>query len=84
MSSAKTPAQRQREKRARDKLRQQEREALLLARRITLDLYHGTEQAMTRIMDTCGLTEHQDAITRIIHNAARLDDDALRAFLAEP
>ena len=81
---AKSATERQREKRARDKLRQQEREARLLSRRISLDLYHATDAALAQIMATTGLEEPQDAITRIIHNTARLDADQLRAFLRQP
>ncbi|GEM_PF-3430060 len=40
---AKTPAQRKKEQRERDKLTAEERESRLLSRRIVTDLYHNTD-----------------------------------------
>lgn len=47
---AKTPAQRKKEQRERDKLTAEEREALLLSRRIVTALYHNTDSALKRTM----------------------------------
>lgn len=66
-----------REKRDRDKLKEEERLALLLACTIKLDLYKGTDAALTRIMERSGIEERQDVLTRLIHNADKLDDEQL-------
>ncbi|HDS1727690.1 TPA: hypothetical protein QEM47_000403 [Pseudomonas putida] len=71
---AKTPAQRKKEQRERDKLTAEEREARLLSRRIVTDLYHSTDNALKRSMARAGLEEEQDLITRLIHGAERLTD----------
>ncbi len=71
---AKTPAQRKKEQRERDKLSAEEREALLLSRRIVTDLYHNTDNAIKRSMIRAGIEEEQDLITRLIHGADRLTD----------
>ncbi|MGE8466127.1 MAG: hypothetical protein ACN6QE_08330 [Pseudomonas putida] len=71
---AKTPAQRKKEQRERDKLSAEEREALLLSRRIVTDLYHNTDNALKRSMIRAGIEEEQDLITRLIHGADRLTD----------
>ncbi len=44
----KTAAERMREKRARDKLREEERLAVLLAKTIKLQLFHSTNEALDR------------------------------------
>lgn len=46
MRAAKTPAERMREKRARDKLAEEERLKLLLAKTIKLQLFHSTSEAL--------------------------------------
>lgn len=79
-----TPAERKRQQRARDKLRQEEREALLLSRRITLDLYHATDERLLRTMQRVDIEEEQDLVTRLIHAADRLDDAALQELVALP
>ncbi|WP_426808002.1 hypothetical protein ABOC32_16615 [Pseudomonas sp. WOUb67] len=71
---AKTPAQRKKEQRERDKLSAEEREALLLSRRIVTDLYHNTDNALKRSMIRAEIEEEQDLITRLIHGADRLTD----------
>ncbi|SDS24741.1 hypothetical protein SAMN05216198_1530 [Halopseudomonas litoralis] len=81
---AMTPAERQREKRARDKLKEEERQARLLAYRLQVDIYHATAELLSEIMATCELEERQDAITRLIHNASRLPGDQLRDFMRQP
>lgn len=73
-----------REKRARDKLKQAEREALLLSRRITLDLYHATDERLLRTMQRAGIEEEQDLMTRLIHAADRLSTDDLIELVRHP
>lgn len=82
--TAKTDAERQREKRIRDKLAEEERIARLLARRITLDVYKGTDYALVRGMVRAGVDEPQDYLTRLIHGADRLDDAALVDLVSLP
>jgi len=81
---AKSPAQRKAEQRARDKLKQEQREALLLSRRITLDLYKSTDERLLRTMQRAEIEEEQDLVTRLIHAADRLDDAALQELVALP
>lgn len=81
---AKSPAQRKAEQRARDKLKREQREALLLSRRITLDLYHATDERLLRTMQRVDIEEEQDLVTRLIHAADRLDDAALQQLVALP
>lgn len=81
---AKTAAERQKEKRARDKLKEDERHARLLAYSLKLEVLKGTAERLERIQQVTGIDEVHDLLTRAIHNTSRLDDDALRAFLAEP
>ncbi|QJD58163.1 hypothetical protein HG264_04150 [Pseudomonas sp. gcc21] len=82
--TAKTSAQRMAEKRARDKLREEERQRRLLAYRMQTDVYHATAEHLERIMTACELDEKQDAVTRLIHNASRLTDEQLRDFMRNP
>lgn len=56
-----TSTERMREKRARDKLTDEERDARLLAYRINLDIYNGTAVHFDRIRKLTGLDEPQDA-----------------------
>lgn len=72
MRAAKTPAERMREKRARDKLREEERLAVLLAKTIKLQLYHSTNEALDQLLIETGIDEPQDVITRLIHGARHL------------
>lgn len=72
-----TSAERMREKRERDKLKEEERLARLHARTIKLDLYKGTDMALIRTMERLGIDEPQDLITRLIHGADKLDDERL-------
>lgn len=81
---AKSPAQRKAEQRARDKLKKEQREALLLSRRISLDLYHATDERLLRTMQRAEIEEEQDLVTRLIHAADRLDDAALQELVALP
>ena len=70
--AAKTPAERMREKRARDKLREEERLAVLLAKTIKLQLFHSTSETLDRLLIETGIDEPQDVITRLIHGAKLL------------
>ena len=82
--TAKTPAERKREQRARDKLREEERLARLLARTIKVDLYKATDYALVRCMVRAGIEEPQDLLTRLIHGADRLDDASLVELVSLP
>lgn len=68
----KTAAERMREKRARDKLREEERLAVLLAKTIKLQLFHSTNEALDQLLIETGIDEPQDVITRLIHGAKLL------------
>jgi hypothetical protein len=81
---AKSATERQRDKRERDKLKKAERHARLLAYTLKVEVYQGTADHIERIKQVTGIDEVHDLLTRAIHNTSRLDDDALRAFLAEP
>lgn len=72
---AKTAAERMREKRARDKLREEERLAVLLAKTIKLQLFHSTSEALDRLLIETGIDEPQDLITRLIHGAKLLSEE---------
>ena len=72
-----TSAERMREKRERDKLKEEERLARLLSRTIKLDLFKATDYELIRTMERLGIEEPQDLITRLIHGADRLDDEQL-------
>lgn len=74
---AKSPAERKREQRDRDRLNEQERLERLLARKLTIYLYKATDYALIRTMVRAGIEEPQDLITRLIHNADLLDDEQL-------
>lgn len=75
--AAKTAAERKAEQRERDKLKEEERLARLLSRRITLDLFKANDMALIRIMERLQIDEPQDVIQRLIHGADRLDDKSL-------
>ena len=68
----KTAAERMREKRARDKLSEEERLKVLLAKTIKLQLFHATNDALDRLLIETGIDEPQDVITRLIHGAKLL------------
>lgn len=82
--TVKSATERKREQRERDKLREEERLARLLARRITLDIYKGTDYALVRCMVRAGIDEPHDLITRLIHGADRLSDAELAALVSLP
>lgn len=75
--AAKTAAQRQQDKRDRDKMSKEDREARLLSRRIVTDLYHNDDAALKRVMARADIDEPQDIITRLIRGADRMPDDQL-------
>ena len=74
--AAKTPKQRQQDKRDRDKMSKEDREARLLSRRIVTDLYHNDDAALKRVMARAGIEEEQDMISRLIRGADRTTDQA--------
>ncbi len=78
---AKTPAQRKKEQRERDKMTAEEREARLLSRRIVTDLYHNTDNALKRVMLRAEIEEEQDLISRLIHGADRLTQKQLEKLI---
>jgi hypothetical protein len=78
---AKTPAQRKKEQRERDKMTAEEREARLLSRRIVTDLYHNTDNALKRVMLRAEIEEEQDLISRLIHGADRLTEKQLEKLI---
>jgi len=75
--AAKTPAQRQQDKRDRDKMSKEDREARLLSRRIVTDLYHNDDAALKRVMARAKITEDQDILSRLIRGADRMTDEQL-------
>ncbi len=79
---AKDAAQRQREKRERDKKTEAERLAALLSRTIKLDLFKATDAKLIEVMQRLQIDEPQDVITRLIHGAHRLDDESLAEITA--
>lgn len=74
--TAKTPADRKREQRERDRLSEDERLSRLLSRSIKLDLFKGTDAKLVEMMKQAGIEEPQDFITRLIHGAYRLSRKA--------
>lgn len=82
--SAMTPAERKRQQRDREKLKEEQRLAALLAYRLQVDVFHATAERLDTIMAACELEERQDAITRLIHNASRMPAEQLREFMRQP
>lgn len=78
----KTAAERMREKRARDKLAEEERLTRLLAKTIKLQLYHSTNTALEQLMLEIGIDEPQDVITRLIHGAERLTQEQKQSIFS--
>lgn len=78
---AKSPAERKRDQRTRDKLSAQEKEALLLSRKIVTALYHNDDAALKRTMTRTGIDEEQDLISRFIHGADRMTDTHLAELI---
>lgn len=78
---AKSATERKREQRARDKLSAQEKEALLLSRKIVTALYHNDDAALKRTMVRTGIDEEQDLISRFIRGADRMTDEQLEGHI---
>lgn len=81
---AKTATERQRDKRERDRLAEEDRLARLLSRSIKLDLFKATDQLLVATMHRAGIDEPQELITRLIHGASKLDDTSLDALIRLP
>lgn len=81
---AKSPAQRQQEKRDRDKQSESERLARLLSRRISLDLYHNDDARLKSLMSRLDITEEQDVVSRLIWAADRMSDEKLKEHICTP
>lgn len=73
--TAKTPAQRMREMRARNKLKEDERLENLLAKTIKVQLFHATNKQLEVIMRDQDIEEPQDVITRLISGYGHLTDE---------
>ena len=78
----KTAAERMREKRQRDKLAEEERLAVLLAKTIKLQLFHSTSETLDRLLIETGIDEPQDLITRLIHGAKLLSEEQKQAIFS--
>lgn len=74
---AKTPTERKRDQRERDKMTKAEKEAALLSRQIVTKLYHNDDAALKRVMTRSGIDEEQDLISRFIRGADRMTDEQL-------
>lgn len=70
--AAMTPNERLINFRKRQKLKEEERLKLVLAKRIRLDIYHATNDRLEKIITETGIDEIQDVITRLIHGYDRL------------
>ena len=81
---AKSPAERKRDQRQRDKQSEEERLSRLLSRTIKLDLFKATDMALIRGMVRMGIDEPQDYISRLIHNADLLNDNGLERMTRLP
>ena len=79
---AKTAAERMREKRARDKLHEEERMAKLFAKTIKLQLFHSTNEALDQLLIETGIDEPQDVITRLIHGAKLLTPEQKKTIFS--
>ena len=82
MRAAKTPAERMREKRQRDKLAEEERLTRLLSKTIKLQLFHSTNETLDRLLIETGIDEPQDIITRLIHGAKLLSEEQKQAIFS--
>lgn len=77
---AKTPAQRKAEQRERDRMVEEDRLARLLARTISIDLFHFTDGKLREIMAALDIDEPQDMVTRLIHCAHMMDRETLASL----
>ncbi len=71
----KTAAERQADKRKRDKLTEEERLSKLLAKTIKLQLFHRTSEVLDQLLIETGIDEPQDLITRLIHGVQHLTSE---------
>ncbi|MNC68885.1 hypothetical protein D3C75_1195260 [compost metagenome] len=78
---AKTPLERKQEERKRNKMTEEQRLAVLLSRRLSIDLFHNDDAKLKRCMQRTGIDEEQDLISRLIHGAERLDEKQLAALI---
>ena len=78
----KTAAERQADKRQRDKLTEEERLAKLLAKTIKLQLFHRTSETLDRLLIETGIDEPQDLITRLIHGVQHLTPEQKQAIFS--
>lgn len=78
----KTAAERQADKRQRDKLTEEERLAKLLAKTIKLQLFHRTSETLDRLLIEAGIDEPQDLITRLIHGVQHLTPEQKQAIFS--
>ena len=81
---AKTPAERQQEKRERDKMTEIEREDRLLSRQIITKLYHNDDIRLRRLMSRPKITEEQDGVSPLIWAADRMSDVQLKGYICNP
>lgn len=70
--AAMTPNERLINFRKRQKLKEEERLKLVLAKRIRLDIYHATNDQLEKIMSETDIDEIQDIVTRLIHGYGSL------------
>lgn len=77
-----SPAQRMREMRARKKLAEEKRLEKLLAKTIKLQLFHGTNEVLDRLLIESGINEPQDLITRLIYGAQYLTPEQKKAIFS--
>lgn len=82
MAKAKTDAERQADKRQRDKLKEEDRLARLLAKTIKLQLFHSTSAKLDELMLETGIDEPQDIITRLIHGVQHLTPKQKQAIFS--
>lgn len=74
---AKSAKERKAEQRECDKLAEEDRLARLLARSISIDLFHFTDGKLREIMTVLDIDEPQDMVTRLIHYAHMMDRETL-------
>lgn len=75
--AAKTSAERMR-----DKLREEEWLKVLLAKTIKLQLFHGTNEILDRLLIETGIDEPQDLITQLIHGSKYLTQEQKQSIFS--
>lgn len=81
---AQSAKERKAAQRARDKLKEEERIAALMAYKLSTPVFKGTAARLERIMSVAGLDERDDAITRMIHYLAQSSDEHIKEALKAP